>query len=89
MPVSKLDHTILSSLIGGYTKVDYENGLTGTYEPIQFHFHAPSEHTINGESYDLELHLVHRDKVTKKPAAVVGILFKLSEDPDYENYFLD
>jgi carbonic anhydrase len=35
------------------------------------------------------MHLVHRDKVTKKPAAVVGILFSLSEDPDYENYFLD
>ena len=27
--------------------------------------------------------------MTKKPAAVVGILFKISDDPNYENYFLD
>ena len=25
VPVSKLDHTILSTLVGGYTKVDYED----------------------------------------------------------------
>lgn len=25
----------------------------------QFHVHAPSEHTIKGQSYPLELHIVH------------------------------
>jgi carbonic anhydrase len=29
------------------------------YPLIQFHFHAPSEHTINGVSYDAELHFVN------------------------------
>lgn len=29
------------------------------YPLVQFHFHAPSEHTINGVSYDAELHFVN------------------------------
>ena len=39
------------------------------------HFHAPSEHTIDGENKGLELHLVHRDVETLKAAAVVSIMF--------------
>merc|ERR1712046_22142 len=30
------------------------------YNLLQFHFHAPSENTINGNFFDLEAHLVHR-----------------------------
>ncbi len=26
----------------------------------QFHFHSPSEHTINGMHYPLEMHMVHK-----------------------------
>ena len=26
----------------------------------QFHFHTPSEHTINGAHYPLEMHMVHK-----------------------------
>ena len=29
------------------------------YTLQQYHFHAPSEHTLNGQHYDLEVHLVH------------------------------
>ena len=29
------------------------------YNPLQLHFHAPSEHSIDGEFMDLELHFVH------------------------------
>lgn len=28
------------------------------YDPAQMHFHAPSEHTINGKTQDLEIHMV-------------------------------
>jgi len=75
--------------VEGHIDVEYDNGETGSYEPIQFHFHSPSEHSVNGEQYALEMHMVHRDRLTKKPAAVIGIFFKISEDPTFENYFLD
>jgi carbonic anhydrase len=31
-----------------------------TTRGLQFHFHNPSEHTIDGKSFDLELHVVHK-----------------------------
>jgi len=29
------------------------------FELKQFHFHTPSEHTIDGEYFPLEMHMVH------------------------------
>lgn len=40
----------------------------------QFHFHAPSENLIQGESYPLEGHFVHADKDGN--LAVVTVMFK-------------
>lgn len=31
------------------------------YKLAQFHFHTPSEHQLNGQYFDMELHLVHQD----------------------------
>ena len=31
-----------------------------TYSLLQFHFHVPADHTIEGRTFDAELHLVHR-----------------------------
>lgn len=31
-----------------------------TMRGMQFHFHSPSEHTIDGQEFDLELHIVHK-----------------------------
>jgi carbonic anhydrase len=39
---------------------------------LQFHFHAPSEHTVNGQFAAAELHLVHRNNLLD--LAVVGVL---------------
>lgn len=38
----------------------------------QFHFHSPSEHTIAGESFDMEIHFVHADE--NGALLVVGVL---------------
>lgn len=46
-----------------------------TYLLRQFHFHAPSEHTLNGEYFPLEMHLVHKTADEKK-AAVVGVFIR-------------
>ncbi|WP_294945464.1 carbonic anhydrase [Sulfurivirga sp.] len=44
------------------------------YELLQFHFHTPSEHQLDGFNYPMEMHLVHRDGDGN--LAVIGILFK-------------
>ena len=52
------------------------------------HFHSPSEHTVDGKNYDLELHMVHTDIFTGAPAAVLGIFFSVN-DTAADNIFLD
>ena len=47
-----------------------------TYALKQFHFHTPSEHRMDGESFPLEMHLVHAS--TDNAIAVLGVLFELS-----------
>lgn len=47
------------------------------FQLLQFHFHLPSEHTINGKHLPMEVHLVH--KSDKDQFAVVGIM--LEEGP--------
>lgn len=42
------------------------------YDLLQFHFHTPSEHTIEGKTYPMELHLVHQ--ATDKSLAVIGVM---------------
>jgi len=48
-----------------------------SYPFLQFHFHAPSEHEVNGERFPLEVHFVHKTEDGK--IAVVGILVKEGE----------
>ena len=45
-----------------------------TYSFLQFHFHAPSEHEINGMHYPVEFHFVN--KSTDGKLAVVGVFIK-------------
>lgn len=45
------------------------------YSLAQFHFHAPSEHTLDGKSFPLEIHFVHTD-AAGKPALVVGVFVR-------------
>ena len=59
-------------------------GLDGVhYELVQFHFHAPSEHTIDGNYSPLEVHLVHESAAGG--LAVIGVLVEDGEhDPIWE-----
>lgn len=54
---------------GSYIKAD---GIQ--FNLLQFHFHAPSENNIEGDSYPLEAHFVHADK--NGHLAVVAVMFK-------------
>ncbi|MCY3915869.1 MAG: carbonic anhydrase family protein, partial [Chloroflexi bacterium] len=62
-------HTIQVNVDGGSAIV--YNGIT--YNLLQFHFHSPSEHTIDGMPAPLEIHFVHQDP-NYGNLAVVGIM---------------
>ncbi len=72
----------------GHTiEVEYESGSSvtidnDTYNLLQFHFHTPSEHEVSGNSFPMEMHLVHAGSVGDNvELAVVGLLIDLgSED---------
>lgn len=54
-----------------------------TYKLQQFHMHTMSEHTVDGERYDMEMHFVHtaHDASSYKDhgVLVVAVLFKISD----------
>ncbi|NP_001140512.1 Alpha carbonic anhydrase 7 [Zea mays] len=59
------------------------NGKAYSFEKL--HWHSPSDHTINGQRFPLELHLVHRS--ADGALAVIGILYQLGA-PDSFYYQL-
>ncbi len=73
--VSNNGHTIQASYgktdhgHGGYMIVDGQE-----FELLQFHFHRPSEHTVNGHQAAMEMHLVHA--AADGTLAVVGVLIE-------------
>jgi carbonic anhydrase len=80
-------------LNNGHTvQVNYDAGsyieLDGVrYDVLQFHYHAPSEHTVNGETFPAELHIVHKNAAGN--LAVVGILLKEGAENSAYQPFLD
>ena len=68
LAVTNNGHTIQVNVEAG-SSIGY-NGRD--YELLQFHFHRPSEHTVDGEPAPMELHLVHR--ASDGDLAVVGVL---------------
>jgi carbonic anhydrase len=49
-----------------------------TWDLLQFHFHSPSEHTVDGKRFDAELHFVHKN--AKGELAVVGVLLRQGKE---------
>lgn len=62
-------HTIQINVAEG-SDIVY-NGIR--YDLLQFHFHHPAEHTIEGQAAPLEAHFVHQDRNSGN-LAVVGIM---------------
>jgi carbonic anhydrase len=77
----------------GHTiQVNYDEGSSITYNEDtyllkQFHFHHPSEHSINGVPADMEIHFVHADATGN--LAVVGVMLVEGDvaDADYSVVF--
>lgn len=51
-----------------------------TYNLLQFHFHTPSEHYIDGAPYPMELHFVH--KAADGTLGVIGVMMQLGKHND-------
>ena len=82
MAAVEFDYRPTTLTIGnnGHTvQVDYPPGSAlifngRRFELRQFHFHAPSEHAIDGKRYPMEMHLVHVG--ADGTLAVIGVLFE-------------
>ena len=77
----------INVLNNGHTiQANYDKGSYATiggkkYDLLQFHFHSPSEHTINSKPADMVAHMVHKAKDGE--LAVIGVLFKAGKDNDF------
>lgn len=57
-----------------YTEGDKLKLGNEEFELLQYHFHSPSEHTVGGKHYPMEMHMVHRS--ADKKLAVVGVFIE-------------
>jgi len=75
----------LKVLNNGHTfQVDEKGGGTlkfqgQEYQLVQFHFHTPSEHMMEGQAHEMEVHFVHKND--QGQLAVVGVMI----NPGKEN----
>lgn len=72
-------HTIQADVAAGST-----SELNGRrYDLLQFHWHRPSEHTVGGDPFAMELHFVHADAAGD--LAVLGVLLEVGDgNPLYD-----
>lgn len=96
LPAIKLQYEMLNNLPlinNGHTvQINYATGSwlsigDSAYQLAQFHFHTPSEHTLAGKSYPLEIHLVHKSAAGN--LAVLGVLFEEGEQNNLLAAFWD
>jgi carbonic anhydrase len=82
LPELELDYqpVAVNLLYNGHSVQENERGdshlrvADEQYKLEQFHFHSPSEHTVNGKSFAMELHFVHES--ADGVIAVVGVLIE-------------
>lgn len=87
-PIS-LDYQVvgLDIVNNGHTiQCNYPQGSTlkigdQTYQLLQFHFHHPSEHTVNGAYYGMEMHLVHKN--AEGEIGVLGLLIREGRESEF------
>merc|ERR1719329_1391274 len=67
------------SAVGGFGRFSLPDGV---YEAMQFHFHFPAEHAIDGHIADGELHIVHQKigAEDNDDLAVIGVLLRVEDE---------
>jgi carbonic anhydrase len=78
-------------LNNGHTvQVNYDKGSSmdvdgQRFEVLQIHYHAPSEHRVDGKTFPAELHIVHKNAAGQ--LAVIGVLLEEgAENPAYQAF---
>ncbi len=83
--------------VGHTVQIDFKEGSTSmaegkTYQAVQFHFHTPSEHLIDGMTFPMEMHIVSilKDSNSAKNPEflVVALLFRMGHENKFINEFL-
>jgi carbonic anhydrase len=72
--------------VGDMTVKTVEGDGPFTFTSNYFLFHAPSEHTIEGQHYDLEMHIVHKLSQTEsypRNQSILSVLFMRGEVNDF------
>ncbi|NKX90112.1 carbonic anhydrase [Nocardia coubleae] len=69
-------HTIQANVAPGSGNRIVVDG--SAFELTQFHFHLPSEHTVDGAEAAMELHFVHADRAGR--LAVLAVLLRAQPD---------
>ncbi len=80
LKIIRQEHAVEVTDNGHTIQINYDEGSvlklgTKTYALKQYHFHAPSEHTVDGQSFPMEMHLVHQSAAGE--LAVLGVLIKV------------
>lgn len=74
----------------GEFQLTFPDGSMSLFEPLQLHFHSPSEHTVGGKHHDLEMHIVHQYKGTQgQLGAVIGVFFDIEDGGDAPNAWIE
>ena len=58
------------------------------WQSVQFHFHAPCEHTVDSVQHDVEFHLVHQNVEHPDQFCVLGVMFQGDKDA-INNQFIE
>lgn len=83
LKIANNGHSISVSIPDG-SKISFADG---DFTLKSFHFHCPSEHTINGEKFPMEIHLVHQNEAGN--FAVVGLMVKEGSSNQFLTSFWD
>lgn len=86
--------TVHAGISSGEMELTFNGGAKDQFTVLQTHVHGPSEHTVDGEMYDLEMHFVHKytenDSLGEaRLGAVLGVFFDRTAGGDVDNDFIE
>jgi carbonic anhydrase len=77
VPIANHQNAIKADVDAGEATMElfrFGDTVASSWYPLQYHWHAPSEHTVDGHLFDAELHFVHTN--TEGQYAVLGVFFR-------------